>query len=273
MVNLNNKYTLYVHINKTNRKMYFGITTQSVTRRWNNGHGYDRCPLFHRAIEKYGWDGFFHIILLENLSKDFACTCEKYFIRKYSTIDPAKGYNCDNGGVGAGSHSEQTKEKLRAANIGKRYSAETRQKHCEASQRRKICFNDTARSNARASRMVSICQYNENRQLIKVWNSVTEAAKALRLNHQNISRCLNGKSHTCGGFYWSYLDGQIVEPINNASIVLMIDPVSKQVVSSFQSLDDAAKQTGISKGNICAAYNGRRRTAGGFVWRKNDSHK
>ena len=264
-------YQLYVHVNKANGKMYFGITAQPVSRRWNNGNGYKHCPLFSRAIKKYGWDGFSHIVLLKNLSKTHACDYERYFISRFDSTNPQKGYNCDCGGMGAGTHSEETKEKLKRANVGKKYSSATKDKHREAIIKRGFTFNELARNNSRASRMVPIYQYDINKSFIRKWSSITEAAVSLGVSHQNISRCLSGKSHTCGGFYWSYVDKEIVEPKHNKLSILKVDPITKQVLDSFESVDEASKSTGISKGNICAAYKGRRHTAGGFIWQKENT--
>lgn len=39
-------YTVYIHINKQNKKKYIGITSMSVKERWKNGYGYsDKCDL------------------------------------------------------------------------------------------------------------------------------------------------------------------------------------------------------------------------------------
>lgn len=60
MIIKNGNYTVYVHVNKINGKMYVGITSQTVEQRWRQGKGYKHCVFFYRAIEKYGWDGFEH---------------------------------------------------------------------------------------------------------------------------------------------------------------------------------------------------------------------
>ena len=54
----------------------------------------------------------------------------------------------------------------------------------------------------------SVCQYDKNGVLIKKWNSITEAANALRMNKNNIWKCCNhleGRK-TAGGFIWKYSD-------------------------------------------------------------------
>ena len=48
-------------------------------------------------------------------------------------------------------------------------------------------------------------QYNKNMELIKTWNSISEAAKELRLNTSNIINvCKGGKQKTSGGYIWRY---------------------------------------------------------------------
>jgi predicted GIY-YIG superfamily endonuclease len=49
-----NKYTIYMHKNKINGKIYIGQTRTSVNDRWQDGKGYKGCTLFDRAINKYG---------------------------------------------------------------------------------------------------------------------------------------------------------------------------------------------------------------------------
>lgn len=35
-------YTVYLHINPKNKRVYVGITNQNVYKRWKNGHGYTK---------------------------------------------------------------------------------------------------------------------------------------------------------------------------------------------------------------------------------------
>lgn len=50
MIITNDAYCVYIHTNKTNGKVYIGQTCQEPRKRWKNGYGYERCPLFFRAI-------------------------------------------------------------------------------------------------------------------------------------------------------------------------------------------------------------------------------
>lgn len=45
------KYLVYLHINKLNKKVYVGITKHDNPElRWRNGYGYAKCIKFYKAI-------------------------------------------------------------------------------------------------------------------------------------------------------------------------------------------------------------------------------
>lgn len=119
-----NNYTVYMHKNKINGKVYIGITKQKINSRWRKGKGYKECK-FRNAIDKYGWDNFEHIILFEHLSKESACNKEMELIKKYNSNDRNFGYNVSTGGdSGAiGTHrkmSDEHKEKDRIVHLGEK---------------------------------------------------------------------------------------------------------------------------------------------------------
>ena len=93
-----NDYCVYAHINQQNGKIYIGIT-KDIAKRWIPS-AYKFSPFFNKAIKKYGWDNFDHIILINNITKEIACECEKELIKKYKTTDPQHGYNIAEGGTG-----------------------------------------------------------------------------------------------------------------------------------------------------------------------------
>ena len=90
------KYSLYIHINKSdNNKAYVGIS-KNPKKRWRKGLGYTSQPKFYYAIQKYGWNNFKHIILLKDLSLEEAWEKEKEYIKRYDSIND--GYNVHEGG-------------------------------------------------------------------------------------------------------------------------------------------------------------------------------
>lgn len=109
------KYCVYVHISPSN-KYYIGITKAKPYNRWKNGKGYCSSPHFYNAIKKYGWNNFKHIVLIENLSNEQACECEKFLIAKYKTTDREYGYNVCLGGEGINGyhHTEEFKQYMKS---------------------------------------------------------------------------------------------------------------------------------------------------------------
>lgn len=149
-------YTVYMHKNKINGKVYIGITSLKTWRRWDCGRGYKNQILFHRAIEKYNWNNFEHIILFENLTKEQAEQKEIELIAQYKSNQKEYGYNIANGGNCVGSASEETRkkmsermkknnpmknkttiEKMRQSQLGKKLSEEHKQKLINANKGRK----------------------------------------------------------------------------------------------------------------------------------------
>lgn len=110
---MSNNYVVYVHINKTNGKRYYGITSQRPEKRWKNGGGY-KNQIFGRAINKYSWDGFEHIIVARGLTEEEAKWLEIEMIAVHNTTDKRYGYNVTNGGDGTKGYvpSEETRKKL-----------------------------------------------------------------------------------------------------------------------------------------------------------------
>lgn len=100
------KYSIYRHI-FPNKKMYFGITSDDVKKRWANGAGYDGQTLMRNAIRKYGWDNILHELILTDLTEEQAKELEKTFISLFNTTDRACGYNITHGGETSEKHGHR----------------------------------------------------------------------------------------------------------------------------------------------------------------------
>ena len=106
-----NNYCIYLHENKINGKVYVGQTCQKPQYRWNNGQGYKECSYFYKAIQKYGWENFNHIILAEKLTLEQANFLEEYYISIFDSTNSESGYNLQKGGLNR-EPNEYTSQKL-----------------------------------------------------------------------------------------------------------------------------------------------------------------
>ena len=211
-------YTVYLHKNLKNQKVYIGQTSQSVQKRWNNGKGYVSSPHFYAAIQKYGWDNFEHIILKEKLTAEEADYWEKYYISLYQSQQPEKGYNILSGG------NEKLKEYWSDENNRKNQSLKRKQyfkNHPEeikeiVDRLNTFEINEKHRLFMKNNYNTSFLkQINEKRKIQvlcietgKVFDSLVEASKFYNISVGNISSVLSGKRKTAGGYHWKRVENQ-----------------------------------------------------------------
>jgi len=199
------RWTLYVHINKTNFKKYVGITSQKPEYRWNYGRAYKQCPHFNSAIQKYGWDGFEHIVIFDNLLEEEAKSEEKRLISLWQTQDNRFGYNYTSGGDSLSGY-KQTPEVIRRiaeSHIGTKRSEETKRKMSENTSLRRP---DIMRKSAEA-KFKPVIATTLDGDFVGRFESITSAALSLGLNdndRRHISDCCKGNRKTCRGYKWKY---------------------------------------------------------------------
>ena len=209
-------YTVYMHRNKINQKVYIGITGQKPSVRWNNGIGY-HGSYFANAIKKYGWDNFEHIILFDGLTKDEACQKEKELIKLYNSTDSKYGYNIAIGGdVNCGYHlSEEEKKYLSEINLGEKHPQygthrreETKQKISVA--RKGMVFSEEhrkhlseAKKGKPALNRKPVTQYDKDMNFIKRYDSLEDACQKLHICKGNLCRAIK-QNGTAGGYKWTY---------------------------------------------------------------------
>ena len=123
---MNKSYVVYVHINKTNGKRYYGITSMKPEQRWRNGKGYPENEHFTSAIDEYGWDGFDHIIVARGLTENEAKWLEIEMIREFDTTNRVNGYNKTKGGESWNGfrHTQESKKKISEALKGRVFTEE-----------------------------------------------------------------------------------------------------------------------------------------------------
>lgn len=113
------KWKVYCHTNKINGKKYIGITSRNnLNRRFRSGKGYLNCPVFYKAILKYGWSSFETQVLYDQLTRSEALQLEYELVNKFNTKDSRYGYNMIDGGNAAKPISEEGRLALSLAARG-----------------------------------------------------------------------------------------------------------------------------------------------------------
>lgn len=191
-----NNYCVYIHLNKINNKSYIGITSQNPIIRWQGGRHYKTCISFNRAIKKYKWENFEHIIFQDKLTHEEANKIERLLIKIFNTNNPLFGYNIKEGGT-SGKHSESTKEKIRQKAIDRKKTIE---------EKEKISKRNSGENNPRAKRVKCI-----NNGMI--FTTAKDAGEWCKRDFSAICKCCNKKQKTCGQhpitgekLKWEYLN-------------------------------------------------------------------
>lgn len=244
-------YTIYKHTNRINGKCYIGQTKrEDLTRRWTGGHGYKECRHFYNGILKYGWKSFAHEILETGLTEEQANDREQFYIALYRSDDPQYGYNIRKGGQERFSFSE------------------------EGLRRISECSTGANNGNARKVAIFNLCG-----ERIAVTETARDAAKLIGVGMPTLSRHLNQKRGTCGGYIARFEEEvhdlkqlpteQIYFPNeqrNGRRAVSQFD-LEGNLLAVHRSRKHAANVTGVSRNQISTCCMGQQKTAGGFMWK------
>ena len=123
---------IYMITNKINNKKYIGQSVNIKARKHYHFTRHCNKMIISNAIFKHGKENF-DFQILEECEESHLDELEVKYIKEYEThISLGKGYNVDLGGKGCGKMSNETKQKLRELNLGER-NAFYGKKHTEES--------------------------------------------------------------------------------------------------------------------------------------------
>ena len=180
---------IYKIENLVNGKFYIGSAERLVKRKNNHlcylRNGTHTNIKLQRAFNKYGED-YFKFSIIETCENNLLIEREQYYI---DSLNPF--YNiCRIAGRTEGRiTSEETKEKIRQARLGKKLSKEHREKL------RKI---------DRSLWQKKVTQYSLSGDFIEKFDSVNDAAKSVGVSQGTLSAHLTGRNKTCKGYVFRY---------------------------------------------------------------------
>ena len=293
-------YTVYKLTSPSN-KVYIGITSQSVKKRWNNGNGYKRCPAMNKAITKYGWENFTKEILLENTTESEAKSLETLLIKVHMSNDSRYGYNITEGGEGTTGikMSEEMKEHLRQINLGKHHSEETKRKMSAAHKGNKYSLG--VKHTEEWKRQISERQKGANNQhakkvicleTLRVYDTMTQAREETGATKITVCCKHYYKHKSSAGLHWEYYDESISDDEYKNILQELIEEeyenkhhspseenrrktserssvpvICVETGTIFNSIRDACRAYNLSPPNVCNCCKGKKKTAGGFHWK------
>lgn len=135
---------IYLITNKINRKLYIGLTIQTLDRRWKyhqqqaSANHIKSEESLHAAIREFGAQNFTIEQVDSGTTKKDLEKKEREWIKKMNTLIPI-GYNISTGGISGGSNSKSTVidgKKFKSVKEAVEYVSETRKISFEAAQGR-----------------------------------------------------------------------------------------------------------------------------------------
>ena len=288
-------YKVYVHVNKINGKLYIGLTkSKNPNRRWENGNGYRNNILFNRAIQKYGWDSFEHIVLFENISKEIASIAEQELIKKYKTNNSKYGYNICSGGINGFTVAESTKEKLREKSSGEKsywygvkgeyhprygkkmsqeaieaireknkkenWTEETKIKKVAASKKQSIRQKGKMPKNA----IIKAAEYHRGRKMSdeqkkKISETLKQHPPMIGVKMSEESKEKMSKVRKERGIFKDTKNP-------SARAVVQLDKDTLEYITEYECMKFASEATGANEHNICSCCKGKIKSSGGYKW-------
>ena len=203
---------IYKHTNKINHKVYIG-KAKNINSRWAyNGYKYKKCPRFWSAIIHYGWDNFFHEIILENVPDNKVDELEQYYIEYYQATNPQYGYNLSSGGTGGNIWENKPNEEKISYSQKRREETLSRgdEWHLKLSEgQKKSWLNDISRKEKASSRMsggrnhqAKKCMCIETNTIYNCYSDAAEACGKSRTSGSKIGEVIKGKRKTFAGYHW-----------------------------------------------------------------------
>ena len=182
-------------------------------------------------------------------------------------------------------HTEETRKKLSRAHKGKTLSDETRKKMSQASKGKKHTEETRKKlSQSKKNIMTPVVVIDKNGK-VKMFESQRECARQLNLEQSHISNCLKGKIKHTGGYFFKHLKRcskdykitkrkaketeKIILPtkIKVKTPLVAIDKGTGKI-RMFLSQAECSRVLGIHNENINSCLNGRRKSAGGYTFKK-----
>ena len=279
---------IYKITNDVNGKVYIGKTVKTIEERFkehlrNSRKQYADIYNSHlsRAIRYYGKEHF-SVSLVGEYPNDELNDREIQWINTYNSFDDSVGYNMTLGGEGVTKidHDEIfslwddghcTTEISELIGCGRRWVYKV------------LSSSGTYSSEENASRtkeylgpMVGseVDQYTLDGEYVQTFSSMTDAGTTVEgASRKVIKRCCEGTGNTSGGYQWRYKGDPPPGTITSYdSRKRQVDCYTKEeeYICTYDSLVDAANDTGGDPRYIADCCKGKRKTAAKLKWKYHD---
>lgn len=252
---------IYKLKSKTTNKLYIGKTSMALEKRLKKHQEVykDKDTHLYRAMKKYGWDDFESGIIEDYIPNDLLNEREIYWIQRYDSFK--NGYNMTIGGDG----SRLTNDDLILSlwEQGQTITDIVNNTESGKDTIRKVLNEHGITHEDILHQSKNWLRSNVDKELIKIFWEEGKTTREIRSLCGNIGQ----------GTLLNILDelgfNSEERQKRKQVSVLQLDE-NDNVISSFDSIREAAKCTGVSYDGIRKAAGGVQKTSGGYRWRRKE---
>lgn len=230
-----------------NGKVYIGQSS-NLTKRLTDHKGMfvkgnHKSILLQEAYNKYGPENFTYEII-ELCPQNKLEERERFYLKQLGWPNPDKLFNVENGGNKGKKLGEETKEKIRQAHIGLKVSDETKTK---------ISKTTTGKPKS-----------TETRQ------KISKARLGTHVSPETLEKMRYNSSGERNWHYGQHVPEEIKAKIRasnpNTKVVMQFTKDGK-FIAEYLGGNLAQQKTGISAPHIRSCCCGKRKSAGGYIWK------
>lgn len=208
---------IYKATNVATGEVYIGATTINLKDRINDHYNKsvkDYGYKFQNAIREYGIENFTWEQIDTAQDPNELALKESNYIEKFDTVN--NGYNSNRGGgfkkliyqYSLTGELESTFQSLEEASKSSSISEDSISHACVGDRKTSNGFYWTYTTTFDLKediRKKKVIQYDFDGELVKVFDSISEASKATEVNKSSIAKCCRGERNKAGGFIWKFL--------------------------------------------------------------------
>lgn len=249
----NNRSGIYAIVNLANNKLYIGSAVKLSTRKSQHLYKLNLDKHTNRYLQssfnKYGSDYFVFKVVEYCETKDLI-EREQFWINQFDFDNQLYNLNPIAGSFLGFKHSEESRKKRSEANKGKVISEEQRSKISKANKGRIF-------SKEHRKKMSEAAKNRSEEYLSKI--SKANKGKIFSEEHRKkLSEAKKGK--TLSEQHRNSISQTKSKKINQ------IDKLTGEILATFPSVTEAAKNVNGLKGSISSACTGRQKSAYGYRW-------
>jgi group I intron endonuclease len=260
-----NQCGIYIITNLINDKVYvgstinkYGIYKRMYEHLYNLRKGKHINEHLQSAWNLYGEENFNFEILEIVDTLEMVNKREEYFIEYYKSYNREYGYNiCRYSNTVSGyTHTLNTLIKL----SGRKNNEESKKRQSIA-QIGKI-----------SSKRVKIIQLSKSDEIIKIWDSMGEVEKELKIGHSKVSLVCNGIRKSAGGFKWKYFNESHKPHIRENRKIIQRNIKTNEIIKIWDSIGEASRKLDINFMGIKRVCDKVKEkiTSGGYKWEYSD---